>query len=142
MFFYRYPCTIELLFILALGIGNRGFAQFSAATVMGAVQDSSKARITGAAPWWCSSSPWSEQGTKPSSLDGCPMFAQAYMGRKDGAQPLPTLLRCGETTAAKRKSPCPRSESIGRIRLRPMVPDFLHEAPPTNACAAFIKEAA
>jgi hypothetical protein len=23
-----------------------------------------------------------EQGTKPSSLDGCPMFAPAYMGRK------------------------------------------------------------
>jgi hypothetical protein len=23
---------------------------------------------------------------------------------------------------------------------RPMYPDFLHEAPPTDACAAFIKE--
>ena len=23
-----------------------------------------------------------EQRTKPSSLDGCPMFAQAYMGRR------------------------------------------------------------
>ena len=32
------------------------------------------------------------------------------------------------------------SESIGRIRFRPTVPDFLHGAPPTGACAAFIKE--
>jgi hypothetical protein len=25
-------------------------------------------------------------------------------------------------------------------RFRPMVPDFLHATPPTDACAAFIKE--
>jgi hypothetical protein len=30
--------------------------------------------------------------TEPSSLDGCPMFAPAYMGRKRRAQPHPTLL--------------------------------------------------
>jgi hypothetical protein len=29
--------------------------------------------------------------TKPSSLDGCPMFAQAYMGRKRRGAALPTL---------------------------------------------------
>jgi hypothetical protein len=28
-----------------------------------------------------------EQRTKPSSLDGCPMFAKAYMAEKDGAKP-------------------------------------------------------
>jgi hypothetical protein len=38
---------------------------------------------------------------------------------------------------------CPCSKSVGRAvpRLfRPMYPDFLHGAPPTPACAAFIKE--
>jgi hypothetical protein len=48
MFFSRHPRNFRLLFLLALCIGNRGFAQFSAATVMGAVQDASKARITDA----------------------------------------------------------------------------------------------
>jgi hypothetical protein len=34
-----------------------------------------------------------------------------------------------------------KSDRRGCARLfRPMVPDFLHEAPPTDACAAFIKE--
>jgi hypothetical protein len=32
------------------------------------------------------------------------------------------------------------SEGVGKNRFRPMYPDFLHEAPPTPACAAFIKE--
>jgi hypothetical protein len=43
----------------------------------------------------------------PSSLDRWPMFAA-------------TLLLYSEETAAKSKSPCTWSESIGRIRFRPM----------------------
>src|SRR5450631_3394203 len=31
-------------------------------------------------------------------------------------------------------------KALEEFRFRPMVPDFLHEAPPTDACAAFIKE--
>jgi hypothetical protein len=58
----------------------------------------------------------------------------------DGAQPPTLLLRGRKKTAAKSKCPCARSESIGRIRFRPMYPDFLHGAPPTPACTAFIKE--
>ena len=41
----------------------------------------------------------------PMVLDGCPMFAPAYMGRKRRAQPLPTLLLRGQKTAAKSKNP-------------------------------------
>ena len=35
-----------------------------------------------------------ERKTRPSSLDGCPMFAQRTLVEKDGAQPLPTLCCC------------------------------------------------
>jgi hypothetical protein len=31
-------------------------------------------------------------------------------------------------------------KAFEKHRSRPMVPDFLHGAPPTGACAAFIKE--
>jgi len=31
-------------------------------------------------------------------------------------------------------------KAFEKIHFRPMVPDFLHGAPPTDACAAFIKE--
>src|SRR5258707_41227 len=48
------------------------------------------------------------------------MFAQAYMGRKRRGAARPTLLLCGEKTAAKNEIPCVWSESIGRIRFRPM----------------------
>ena len=48
VFFSRHPRTFKLPFLLALCIASRGSAQFSAATVTGAVQDSSKAGITDA----------------------------------------------------------------------------------------------
>jgi hypothetical protein len=31
-------------------------------------------------------------------------------------------------------------KALEKHHFRPMYPDFLHEAPPTPACAAFIKE--
>src|SRR5450631_2919947 len=40
--------------------------------------------------------------------------------KKSGRSPFPTLLLCGEKIAAKSESPCPWSESIGKIRSRPM----------------------
>jgi hypothetical protein len=46
-----------------------------------------------------------EQRTKSSSLDGCPMFALAYMGRKDGSQPLPPLLLDGQTDCGQEEEP-------------------------------------
>jgi hypothetical protein len=44
-----------------------------------------------------------EPTTKPSSLDGCPMFAPAYMGRKRRAQPFHRFCYVGKKTAAKSK---------------------------------------
>jgi hypothetical protein len=41
---------------------------------------------------------------------------------------------------AKDKNPGAMDRKHLKIRFRPMVPDFLHEAPPTDAGAAFIKE--
>jgi hypothetical protein len=59
--------------------------------------------------------------TEPCSLDGCPMFAPAYMGRKRrGASPFKRFCYVAKKTATKSKSPCAWSESIGRIRFRPM----------------------
>jgi hypothetical protein len=52
-------------------------------------------------------------------------------------------LHCTEDSCSWRWSFSPRNKSVGRgcARLfRPMVPDFLHGAPPTDACAVFIKE--
>jgi hypothetical protein len=60
--------------------------------------------------------------------------------KKTGRSSFECFFECGEDTAAKSKSPSPWKESIGRIRFRPMVPDFLNGAPPTDALAAFIKE--
>jgi hypothetical protein len=77
--------------------------------------------------------------TKPSSLDGCPMFAPAYMGRKRNLRML-SLHAQGLLLLA---ATYPRSRTLegAAPRLfRPMYPDFLHGAPPIAACAAFIKE--
>jgi hypothetical protein len=58
------------------------------------------------------------------------MFAGAYMGRK---RIFPMLSLDGARRTKPLKGASPRL-------FRPMVPDFLHGAPPTDACAAFIKE--
>jgi hypothetical protein len=53
-------------------------------------------------------------------LDGCPMFAQAYMGRKRrGAAPFNAVVMSLKDSA-KSKIHFRWSESIGRIRFRPM----------------------
>jgi hypothetical protein len=41
---------------------------------------------------WVPTLAMNKQTTRPASLDGCPRFAPAYMGRRRRAQPLPTLL--------------------------------------------------
>jgi hypothetical protein len=65
-------------------------------------------------------SQWWERRTKPSSLDGCLMFAQAYIGRKRWAQPVRTLCNAEETPSAKGRALAEWDESIGRILFRPM----------------------
>ena len=73
-------------------------------------------------------------------LDGCPMFAQAYMGRK---RILPMLSLHGQGLVLLAAVFSPHRKSVGGATPRlfqPMFPDFLHVAPPTDACAAFIKE--
>src|SRR5882757_10121258 len=62
------------------------------------------------------------------------------MGRKRRGAAPPNAFAMSHNAVAKNQSSCAWNESIGRIRFRPMVPDFLHGAPPTDACAAFIKE--
>src|ERR1700730_4360572 len=61
-----------------------------------------------------------EQRTKPCSLDGCPMFAPAYMGRKRRAQPLPLLLlywrnNCGQ----EQESSCNGVKAFEKSVFRP-----------------------
>jgi hypothetical protein len=49
-----------------------------------------------------------------------PHVRTGVRGPKKTGAALPTLLLFGKKTAAKSKSPCAWSESIGRIRFRPM----------------------
>src|ERR1700741_1594388 len=83
----------------------------------------------------CVSAKWElERRAKPSSLDGCPMFTPAYMGRERIFQML--SLHCTRIFPLGRKA----LEGAGPPLFWPMYPDFLHGAPPTPACAAFFKE--
>jgi hypothetical protein len=61
------------------------------------------------------------------------MFAQAYMGRKRRGEAPTNVLTTDQTVTDGVKA-------FKKYRIRPMVPDFLHGTPPTNACATFIKE--
>ena len=71
--------------------------------------------------WWSSSaSPrWSKERS-PLPWTGAPCSPQRTWAEDDGAQPLRTLLLYSGQTAARSKSRCTWSESIGRIRFRPM----------------------
>ena len=75
-------------------------------------------------------------------LDGCPMFALAYMGRK---RILPMLLLQVTEGFLILATVFLKNVAKGLERAAPVFfaqsgPDFLHGAPPTSACAAFIKE--
>src|SRR5450631_3228073 len=73
-------------------------------------------------------------------LDGCPMFAPAYMGRKRIFQMLSLHSQGVSLLAAVLPTWRKRWKGAAPRLFRPMVPDFLHEVPTTEACAAFIKE--
>jgi hypothetical protein len=60
----------------------------------------------------------------------------ALMGRS----PFQRFCSAGKRLLAPARPPVQRAKALEKYRFRPMVPDFLHGAPPTGACAAFIKE--
>ncbi len=73
--------------------------------------------------------------TEPSrNWTGAPRSPQRTWAEKDGAKPPQELLISGRGSVAASR------ESVRKNHGRPTYPDFLHGAPPTPACAAFIKE--